>query len=142
MERDAGGEDLIFPGAAPALAHEARRWLAQLGAERRASPHTLDAYKRDLRQFFWFLADHLGEAPDLAAFSSLLPADVRAYMARRRAEGLESRSLLRSLAGIRSFARHLEREGKGKASALGAVRTPKIARSLPKPLTATAADHR
>ena len=138
-DEDLGGEDLIFPGAAPALAHEARRWLTHLNAERRASPHTLDAYKRDLRQFFHFLADHLGEAPDLAAFSGLLPADVRAFMARRRAEGLESRSLLRSLAGIRSFARHLEREGKGKASALGAVRTPKIARSLPKPLTATAA---
>ena len=60
-------------------------------------------------------------------------------MARRRAAGIESRSLLRGLAGVRSFARHLERAGKGKASALAAVRTPKIARSLPKPLPAAAA---
>ena len=136
---DEGGQDLIFPAVAPALAAEARLWLAHLRAERRASPHTLDAYKRDLRQFFAFLSHHLGEAPGLADFSGLQPADVRAYMARRRAEGLESRSLLRALAGVRSFARHLEREGKGKASALTAVRTPKIARSLPKPLSATAA---
>jgi integrase/recombinase XerC len=134
-----GGEDLIFRAVAPALASEARRWLAHLSAERRASPHTLDAYKRDLRQFFGFLRDHLGETPDLADFSGLRPADVRAYMARRRADGLESRSLLRALAGVRSFARHLEREGKGKAAALTAVRTPKIARSLPKPLSAAAA---
>ncbi len=136
---DQSGEDLIFPAIAPGLAVEARRWLAHLRSERRASPHTLDAYKRDLRQFFQFLRDHLGEAPDLACFSGLAPSDVRAYMARRRAQGVESRSLLRSLAGVRSFARHLEREGKGKASALTAVRTPKIARSLPKPLSATAA---
>ena len=32
-------------------------------------------------------------------------------MARRRADGVESRSLPRNLAGLRSFARHLEREG-------------------------------
>ena len=36
MERDAGGEDLIFPGAAPALAHEAQRWLAHLRADPQA----------------------------------------------------------------------------------------------------------
>jgi integrase/recombinase XerC len=41
---------------------------------------------------------------------------------------------MRLLAGVRSFARYLEREGKGKASAFSAVRTPKIARTLPKPL--------
>ena len=40
---------------------------------------------------------------------------------------------------MRSFARHLEREGKGKAGPFAAVRTPKVARSLPKPLSAGAA---
>jgi integrase/recombinase XerC len=131
--------DLIFPGAGADLAREAQRWLQHLSKERRASPHTVEAYQRDLTQFFAFLAEHFGGKPSLADFATLAPADVRAFMARRRAQEIESRSLLRSLAGIRSFARHLEREGKGKASALTAVRTPKIARSLPKPLTASAA---
>ena len=138
-DSDAAGGELIFPSAAPDLAHEAMHWLAHLSNERRASAHTLDAYRRDLRQFFGFLANHLGGPPTISEFSTLLPADVRAFMARRRAEGVESRSLLRGLAGVRSFARHLERRGKGKASALSAVRAPKIARSLPKPLPAEAA---
>jgi integrase/recombinase XerC len=42
---------------------------------------------------------------------------------------------MRSLAAARSFARFLEREGRGKVAALAAVRGPKIARSLPKPLS-------
>jgi integrase/recombinase XerC len=41
---------------------------------------------------------------------------------------------MRGLAGARSFARFLERDGKGKVGALAAIRTPKLARSLPKPL--------
>jgi integrase/recombinase XerC len=40
---------------------------------------------------------------------------------------------------VRSFARYLERNGKGKVAALAAVRTPKLPKSLPKPLPASAA---
>lgn len=103
------------------------------------SPHTIEAYSRDLRQFLEFLHARNDEKPDLVTFSALSPADIRAFMARRRAEGIQSRSLLRMLAGVRSFARHLERTGKGKAPALSSVRTPKIGRTLPKPLAASAA---
>src|SRR5262249_59478634 len=48
-------------------------------------------------------------------------------------------SLMRALAGARSFARFLEKNGKGKIGALAAVRTPKVAKTLPKPLAASAA---
>ena len=56
-------------------------------------------------------------------------------MAARRADGIGNRSLMRGLAGARSFARFLERNGKGKVGALSAVRTPKLPRTLPKPLS-------
>jgi integrase/recombinase XerC len=46
---------------------------------------------------------------------------------------------MRGLAGVRSFARFLERSGKGKVAALNAVRAPKVAKSLPKPLPIPAA---
>jgi integrase/recombinase XerC len=127
---------LRFPAAAPDLAGEAVSWLGHLAAERRASGHTLEAYARDLRQFLAFLAEETGAPPAIPDFCSIRPAVVRDFLASRRAQGVESRSLLRGLAGVRSFARHLERNGHGQASALNAVRTPKIARSLPKPLTA------
>ncbi len=124
---------------APDVSAELARWLAHLGAERRMSPKTLDAYTRDATQFLSFLAEHLGGAPSLKQLAKLTPSDVRAFMAARRAQGAGSRSLMRGLAGARSFARFLERNGKGKVAALSAVRAPRIARGLPKPLPASAA---
>jgi integrase/recombinase XerC len=123
--------------AAPDVAAEAGRWLAHLAGERRVSAHTLEAYARDLRQFLSHLAER--GRPDLAALARLTPADIRAYLASRRADEIGSRSLLRMLAGLRSFARHLERAGKGTASPFSGIRTPKLARRLPKPLSAAAA---
>jgi len=52
---------------------------------------------------------------------------------------VQSRSLMRQLAALRSFARHLEREGHGTASAFAAVRSPKAPRNLPRPLSAESA---
>ena len=124
--------DLI---ASPDVAAEITRWLGYLGAERRMSEKTLEAYRRDVGQFLGFLARHLGGAPSLKQLARLTPADVRAFMAARRSDGAGNRSLMRGLAGARSFARFLERNGKGKVGALAAVRTPKLPRTLPKPLT-------
>jgi integrase/recombinase XerC len=119
---------------APDVSAEIGRWLAYLGSERRMSPKTLEAYERDAGQFLAFLAEHLGGTPGLKQLAKLTPADVRAFMASRRADGAGNRTLMRGLAGTRSFARFLERNGKGKVGALSAIRTPKLPRSLPKPL--------
>ena len=124
---------------APKVAAEIESWLRHLGDERRYSPKTLEAYRRDVLQFLAFLAEHRGDPPSLKALAELTPADVRAFMAARRAADIGSRSLMRSLAGVRGFARYLERNGKGKVGALGAVRAPKLGKTLPRPLAAGAA---
>jgi len=125
--------------AAADVAAELVRWLAYLGAERRMSPKTVEAYRRDVSQFLGFLAEHLGGSPSLQDLSALSAADVRAFMAARRHHGIGGRSLMRSLAGARSFARFLERNGKATVTALAAVRAPKVPRTLPKPLAVPAA---
>jgi integrase/recombinase XerC len=117
-----------------ALVEEVDRWLGRLSSERQLADHTVDAYRRDVRQFLAFLGEHLGTVPGFGEIADLAPADIRAFLAQRRREGLGSRSLVRILSGIRSFVRHLERAGKGKAAAFSAIRTPKTAHSLPKPL--------
>ncbi len=121
--------------AAPQIAAEALLWLAALAGERRASRHTLDGYGRDVAGFLAFLTEHLGAKPDAAALIALQPADLRAFLARRRNEGLTSRSLLRALAAIRNFLRFLEKKGLAKTDLFRAVRSPKKPHSLPKALS-------
>ena len=123
-----------LPFAASDVVAEVIRWQAFLANERRMSPKTVEAYARDASQFLAFQAEHLGGKVTLARLVKLTPADVRAFMASRRADGIGSRSLMRALAGVRSFTRFLEREGKGRVSAVAAVRAPKIAKTLPKPI--------
>jgi len=121
------------------ISAEFRRWLAFLGDQKRMSPKTVEAYQRDVTQFLLFMTGHLGEQPSLGDLAALAPRDVRAFMAYRRSQGIGARTLMRQLAGARSFARFLERDGKGKVGALNAVRAPKLAKTLPKPLTVPSA---
>jgi integrase/recombinase XerC len=121
------------------LALQLTRWLSHLRAERRLSPKTLEAYARDVRQCMGFLGEHWGAEVTLPRFAALEASDVRAFMASRRADDIGGRSLMRALAGLRSFGRFLEREGKGKVGALSAIRAPKVGKSLPKPIQIAAA---
>src|SRR5215472_17399054 len=132
-------QPIELTSADESVALQMTRWLTHLKSERRLSPKTLEAYARDLRQCLDFLCGHFGERVTLKRFAGLEAIDVRAFMAMRRTDAIAGRSLMRALAGLRSFARFLEREGKGKVGALSAIRAPKVAKSLPKPLPMAAA---
>ena len=136
--------DAVAIGAAPllpgddALRAAVLSWLDGLARERRMARNTCEAYERDLRQFLFHLARN-GAVPTIGKLVALKPRDLRGYMAARRAAEVSGRSLMRALAGLRSFARHLEREGYGSVAALSAVRSPKVERCLPRPLPMPAA---
>jgi integrase/recombinase XerC len=115
-------------------------FLATLANERRASRHTVEAYRRDLRQLFAFLAEHWGETVSFTRLGRLAPADVRGFLATGRKQGLASTSLARKLSSLRSFFRHLERTGAVHNPALSAVRSPKLPHAVPKALTEDGAE--
>lgn len=111
-------------------------WQRDLGAVRRLAANTLDAYGRDLGQFFAFLARHTGGPVSLATLRELRAADIRAYMAaRRQQDELGSRSLARALSAIKGFFRFLEREGVVASEAFNVIRAPRQPKSVPRALT-------
>jgi integrase/recombinase XerC len=67
--------------------------------------------------------------------SALTPADVRAFMANRRSEGVGPRTLGRQIAALRSFARFCERQNLAATTAFTSVRPPKQPKTLPKALS-------
>lgn len=129
--------DTLLVTAQPDLNGRIGLWLDHLADERRLSDKTLVAYERDLRQFLRFLTMHLGGAPALKDIAALRPSDFRGFLASRRRQKVQSRSLARGLAGIRSFLKFLERRGEINAAASDAVRPPRQARSLPKPISSS-----
>ncbi len=124
---------LAFGGAAAPLIEAARDWLAEPCRERRVLP----AYAGRLSPrpdtvFRLYCAPICGASPQLVTLHDIKPADLRSFLASRRGTGAGSRSLMRQLSGLRSFAKHLERQGLGNVAAFSALRSPKVARSLPK----------
>lgn len=124
---------------APDAAAAAQSWLTALKSERRMSALTLQAYGRDLGQFAAFMSDHLGEQVSIADLEALTASDFRAFLARRRTSGAESRTLARQLSSLRSFYRYGERNGLFRSAALSAIRSPKLPHAVPKPLTVASA---
>lgn len=122
--------------AKPDLQSAREGWLKALAGERRLSAATVDAYERDTRQFLQFLTGHNGGPPGISDIKDLRPADLRGFLASRRADGAGARTLGRGLAGVRSLLRFLERQGLVNAAGSAALRAPKQPKSLPKPLTA------
>ena len=119
----------------------ATSWLDWLTHEKRASPHSVDGYGRDLAAFLGFLQGHLGHLPGLADLAGLAPADFRAYLAQRFADGLARSSAARALSALRGFFLFLDRRGLCANAAFGTVKTPRLPKSVPKALSEDEAAH-
>jgi len=104
-------------------------WLQHLRAHRRYSPHTLDAYRRDLRQLAM-----LAQAAHLP-LEQLSNGHIRQFMARLHAQGLGPRSLARTLAAWRGFYQWWAPSAGLAGNPVAGVRAPKAARGLPKALS-------
>ncbi|MFK2899539.1 tyrosine recombinase XerC [Dyella jejuensis] len=104
-------------------------WLNRLSQERKASPHTIDGYRRDLGKLLRYM-----EAQQITSFEQLHPHRMRTFIATEHRMGLSPKSLQRLLSSCRSLFRQLTREGLLTHDPLASVRGPKVHRKLPQVL--------
>ena len=110
----------------------AARWSGHLAHDRRRSPHTVRAYVATAHRFLEFLAGYRGEALGRYALLNLEPADLRAFLAERRASGLGAASAARELSAVRAFLRYAA-EQEGNVPQVPRTRAPRRRRTLPRP---------
>ena len=112
----AGGNDL------------AAAWAQHLARDRRRSVHTVRAYQATAERLLRFLAGHWGGPAARDALLGVSAADLRAFLAARRGEGLGNASAARELSAVRGF-----------LSFVGAdaprVRGPRVKKGVPRPVS-------
>jgi integrase/recombinase XerC len=108
------------------------RYLEEL-ARKQVSPHTLEAYGGDLRQFLEYFTPPETEAPPLAQLQVL---EMREWMADLYSRKLSAVTIRRKLAAVRGLFRFMSREGLVAINPARLVRTPKAPKNLPSVMTA------
>ncbi len=114
------------------LEQEIERYLAEL-ARTAVSPHTLDAYRSDLRQLLDFLSPPECEPPAPEAIDLLL---LREWMLWLYRQELEAVSIRRKVAAVRGLFQFLQREGVAPINVARLLRLPKAPQKLPVVMTA------
>jgi integrase/recombinase XerC len=102
-------------------------YLAELAGQRRLSPHTLAAYRRDLENL-------LRTAKELP-LEQIQGLHIRRFIGALHGGGLSPRSLARVLSAWRGFFDWLGERGLVAANPCSGIRAPKAARRLPKALS-------
>jgi integrase/recombinase XerC len=104
-------------------------FLDHLRFEKNSSPNTINSYARDLTEFHVYLTGGDPESEvDLADIDHIT---IRDFLGELYRKGNRKSSVARKLAAIRSFFRHLHREGKVRQNPARLVQTPKQPRKNP-----------
>ena len=90
------------------------------------------AYVATAHRFIDFLGSHLGSAVGSSELLGLTSADLRAFLAARRGQGLGASSAARELSGVRAFLKYAA-EQDGTHAQMPRTRAPKRPRTLPRP---------
>ena len=104
-------------------------WLDQQWLEKGLSEHSLESYRRDIRQLaIWLQGQH-------ANLLQCQRYQLLEFLADRHQQGVGARSVARQLSAVKSFYRWLKREGRIEEDPALLIERPKTGRPLPKTLT-------
>lgn len=118
----------------PCLDEQIQSFLDSLRFEKRASPHTISNYSRDLEQLRQFAVE-----AQLSHAAQIDTAHIRSWLAQRHRQRVGARTLQRWLSALRSFFGYAVQHQWIKVSPVTGVTAPKTSRTLPRTLDADAA---
>ena len=115
------------------LEQEIQQFLDHQGNIRRLSPHTVEAYRRDLTKLAIFCRDNA-----LQHSAALDAGHIRQLIAVQRSAGASAASIQRQLSSLRSFYNHRQRYHGATNNPADGISAPRRGRPLPKTLNADA----
>lgn len=111
-----------------------QKWQQNLKNLNRSS-NTLKAYLEDFFDFEKFYVDYTGQKLTLDLFKKISPQEIRAWIMYQRSMNKNTRSSVRSIASLRNFTNFLLLHGIVEDHAFLHAKSPKIAKTLPRPVT-------
>lgn len=110
-------------------------FLEMLAVERGAAANTVDAYRRDLTDYAYFVTTARAQA-----LAAIKPADIQAYIQSLAADGLSPATRARKLSAVRQLYKFLAAEGIVADDPSIGLAGPKRGRSLPRTLSVAEVD--
>ena len=111
------------------------RWLDWIANGKRLSKHTVRAYQNDVEDFLSFLNKHRGTTITVPILADCPLTDFRAWIAAKSMDSVKARSRARAVSSLRHFYKYLDHNGILHNPAIKLLRSPKLDRNLPRPMT-------
>jgi integrase/recombinase XerC len=106
----------------------AQAFADHLRRDRRRSVHTVRAYVATAERLLAFLSEHHGRPADAALLKAVGVADLRAFLADRRGDGIGNASAARELSAVRTFLAFAGVEAPR-------LKGPKVKKGVPRPVS-------
>ena len=118
----------------PDLEYEYNNWLNYLSNIKKLSQNSVVSYKNDLSKFFTFFQDYIEKNIGLKEIESIKISEFRSFLTYRRNSEISSNSIARNISALKSFFRFLIKNNKIKESSVFNLKSPKLKKSLPRPI--------
>ena len=116
------------------LDQEYKNWINHLSNVKKLSQNSVVSYKNDLSKFFIFLEDFTEINIGLKDIENIEISEFRSFLTFRRNSEISSNSIARNISALKSFFSYLIKNNKIKESSVFNLKSPKLKKSLPRPI--------
>lgn len=116
------------------LEKELNNWIDNLSNIKNLSQNSIISYKNDVLKFLDFLNLHTNKEINKTVLQELKISDFRSFLTFRRSKNLSSNSIARNISSLKSFFNYLIKNNKLKNSEVFILKSPKLKKSLPRPI--------